>query len=286
MLSGKSGRHDVAPPVRDNDITFAHKALNIVPGLTDAARRVAGAIIDHFNKRTGQCDPSIERLATMLGVDRATVIRATEKLHAAGLIEKISHGGNSHRTCYLPNWAQFNAVVADWDARMKTGSPPSDLLRPAVDPAETPARKVAGMRRSRSQACDFNSRKDATRTLRSNPSNKPIEGERGDAREKFSPTSSPQNWRNGLLSGSVRKPDRPDSMPSLVAGMSRSEIAEQVAAKRLDADLRALGQAAYADALERITPELTDAATRAEVAVRGSGVRLVIQRLSRRAVAP
>ncbi len=52
--------------LQENDILFAHKALNIMSGLTEATRRVAGAIIDHFNKQTGQCDPSIERLATLL----------------------------------------------------------------------------------------------------------------------------------------------------------------------------------------------------------------------------
>lgn len=65
----------------------------------------------------------------------------------------------------------------------------------------------------------------------------------------------------------------------MVASMSHGEIAEQAAAKRLNADLWALGQSAYAEVLERITPELTDAATRAEVSARGSGVRLVIAQL-------
>lgn len=83
--------------LEENDILFAHKALNVMAGLTEATRRVAGAIIDHFNKRTGQCDPSIERLATLLGIDRATVIRATDKLHELGFIEKTSHGGKAHR---------------------------------------------------------------------------------------------------------------------------------------------------------------------------------------------
>ena len=54
--------------LEENDVLFAHKALTLMAGLSDATKRVAGAIIDHFNKRTGQCDPSIERLATLLSL--------------------------------------------------------------------------------------------------------------------------------------------------------------------------------------------------------------------------
>lgn len=43
---------------QENDILFAYKALNFVPGLSANARRVAGATIDHFNRKSGQCDPS------------------------------------------------------------------------------------------------------------------------------------------------------------------------------------------------------------------------------------
>lgn len=71
-----------------NDVLFAHKALNIVPGLSEANRRVAGAIIDHFNKKTGQCDPGINRLCKLLRLNRASVIRSTDKLHKQGIIKK------------------------------------------------------------------------------------------------------------------------------------------------------------------------------------------------------
>lgn len=117
--------------LEQNDILFALKALNLVPGLTSDTRRVAGAIIDHFNKKTGQCDPSIERIAKLLGINRATVLRATEKLcdPEIGLFEKISHGGKSNRTKYLPCWEVFHGIVADWDARMKTGEAPEKVAR-------------------------------------------------------------------------------------------------------------------------------------------------------------
>jgi len=46
------------PLLQQNDVLFAYKALAIIPDLSAASRRVAGAIIDRFNKKTGQCDPS------------------------------------------------------------------------------------------------------------------------------------------------------------------------------------------------------------------------------------
>ena len=44
-----------------NDILFAHKELTLMFGLTDATKRIAGVILDRFNKKTGQCDPGIDR---------------------------------------------------------------------------------------------------------------------------------------------------------------------------------------------------------------------------------
>ena len=66
--------------LQENDILIALKVINLHPDLSNSARRVAGALIDHFNRKTGQCDPSISRLAKLLGINRATVIRATNDL--------------------------------------------------------------------------------------------------------------------------------------------------------------------------------------------------------------
>jgi hypothetical protein len=39
------------------DILIAHKAINLIDGLTGTDRRVGGAILAHYNLRTSQCDP-------------------------------------------------------------------------------------------------------------------------------------------------------------------------------------------------------------------------------------
>ncbi|MDX0622454.1 hypothetical protein GOD54_21370 [Sinorhizobium medicae] len=252
--------------LEENDVLFAHKALNIMAGLTEAAKRVAAAIIDHFNKRTGQCDPGIDRLATMLGIDRATVIRATEKLHELDLIEKDSHGGKSHRAAYRPNWDRFRAVVEDWDARMKTGAGP-----------EKSSAKVASVRRSRSQDCDVKRRSAATQTLRSNQSNKPIVPEQVETHAIAPPPQVPQRAQHRLERGRERLAQRPLLLP-ISGGRSVSHVdaARAAAERRWYAQLHRLGEKAEADVLDWITWERQEAATQAEMARKGGGLAFII----------
>jgi GTP-sensing pleiotropic transcriptional regulator CodY len=59
---------------------IAHKAISLASELSNSERRVAAAIIDHFNRRTGQCDPSLDCIAELIGMSRRTAIRATGRL--------------------------------------------------------------------------------------------------------------------------------------------------------------------------------------------------------------
>lgn len=105
-----------------NDVVIATKAIHYAPGHSSIDRTVAALILDHFNKKTGQCDPSNGRLATILGIDERTVRRATAELCGDGrLFWKRSHGGKSGRASYAPQWSVFRAIVADLDRCMRTG---------------------------------------------------------------------------------------------------------------------------------------------------------------------
>jgi Helix-turn-helix domain len=251
-----------------NDVLFAHKALNIVPGLSANARRVAGAIIDHFNKQTGQCNPSVERLATLLEIDRATVLRATAELcgEQFALFDKASHGGKSHCASYSPRWDRFQEIVADWDARMKSGAPPSN---------------VANLRPSQSQNCDVKRRKTATQTLLKNQSNEPVEiqaAENSGRKPQAIGTAERQKgvWKKGS------EPPRQRHMLLPIAGgnpATHSQAARAAADKRLFADMRGLGSAAMADCLDRITPQIGEAAALAEMKRRGAGLPFVLEAL-------
>ena len=257
--------------LRENDILFAYKALNLVPGLSANARRVAGAIVDHFNRCTGQCDPSVGRLAEMLGINRATVLRATAELcsEECGLFKKTSHGGLSHRASYHPNWNRFREIVEDWDARMKTGG------------GET---KVAKLRRSESQNCDVKGRKTATQTNLINQSNKPIGTESLESAESQYGAEPQPPCRSerpkGLGRGSELRDQRSMLLPlSGGKSVSRGKAARAAAERRFGRDLVAMGEKRHAAYIEHMTPALMEAATEREMRCPGAGLVFIDETL-------
>ena len=237
--------------LRQNDVLFAHKALNIVPGLSEANRRVAGAIIDHFNKKNGQCDPGIKRLCKLLGLNRATVIRSTEKLHEEGFIKKESHGGKSHRASYRPNWDYFRHIVQRWDERMR------DLHgteRHATLPEGAKKPKNADNWDPGSPSGTFSVCQRATRHK---------------LQEEASRDYSTASDRPRL------EPMYHSKSPTLTRS-SRREVARQVAQRRWENDVRNLGERSYAVVVEWITLEVQEAATDAEQQRKGGGLKYIL----------
>lgn len=272
----------MATILNENDILFAHKALNLMPGLTDAARRVAGAIIDHFNRRTGQCDPGIERLADLTGLSRATVIRATEKLDALGLIAKDSHGGHAHRAAYLPTWEVFRGGVEAWDEKMRGGrvKASAKVSQDGMRGAGADETKVASVRRSRSQGCDVKGRTDATQTNRSNQSNKPIEGEQVETRGEKPPRGSEQDGRRGLRNGGSERIGQSSLFLPIAGGkpvksVSHGRAARAAADRRLGTAVNALDEQAIVQVLDWFTPSRHEEAVSAELARRGGGLAYI-----------
>jgi predicted transcriptional regulator len=102
---------------RKLDITIALKMINLMPELSGTDKRVASAIIDHFNRKTAQYDPSIDRLAWLLGLSRRTVIRSLERVAKTGVIRRIRHGGHLLRNSYEPIWSEFRNLEAAWRSR-------------------------------------------------------------------------------------------------------------------------------------------------------------------------
>ena len=105
--------------IRALDILIAHKAINLSTDLSNSEKRVAGVLIDHFNKTTGQCDPGQNAIADLIGMSRRTVIRAVERLERLGFVRKVRHGGKYHRNHYEPDWDAFRQVDAAWCVRRK-----------------------------------------------------------------------------------------------------------------------------------------------------------------------
>jgi DNA-binding Lrp family transcriptional regulator len=108
--------------VRALDVLFGLKAINLTPDLKNNDRPVAATLLDHFNRQTGQCDPSLERIAQLLNISPRTVIRSIARIEAAGLFTRERHGGHLNRNSYQPNWKRFRDVEAAWSARTKAKS--------------------------------------------------------------------------------------------------------------------------------------------------------------------
>jgi len=96
-------------------LAYSHPA-----GIIGTERRVAAAIFDHYNQRTGQCDPSIGRISRLLEVSQRTVIRATRKCERVLPFIKLRHGGKFLRNQYVPDWERIQEIEDDWAARKRT----------------------------------------------------------------------------------------------------------------------------------------------------------------------
>src|ERR1044071_8510573 len=112
-------------PTRPLDTLLGFKALSLVGGLNENDRRVGATLLEHFNRKTGRCDPSLGRIARLLDIDTRTVIRSIRHLEEAGLLRKHRHGGNLNRNQYEPIWLKLAELEAAWNARFKGFSAPT-----------------------------------------------------------------------------------------------------------------------------------------------------------------
>ena len=271
------------------DVAVARRALGLVVGLSGGAHNVAYALLEHYNRATGQCDPSVARLATMLGLSVATVKRATNELcQEYSLFEKSSHGGNSHRAKYVPNWEKLRAVADDWDARMASGAAPR-AIETEASTEETEdlftASKVSKVSPSRAQSCDLDGINIEPRTYYNkpigiNPCTNGASGE-GVADTGNAAGSSPSDAPSDDMLAGLWKGNEPPApyTQSQVAPSGRAAIAHQVAMKRLDAAMRRHGQTVHARFLEWVTADVSNEAASAEMRRRGDGERFILDRM-------
>lgn len=194
------------------DIYFAFKALALAPNMSLLKRTVSGAILAHYNMRTGQCDPSGERLARLLGMDRRDLVKITAQLcHGDdALFDKNSHGGHSHRASYTPRWERFAAIVTDWERRAKQEDRrrlPTAGEKPALTAGEKPA-LTAGEK--------------PAQTLRSNPLNELCAREAIDG-------SGPRDGRKGLRNEEA-KPEKQRQFIYTIDGGKRASPSHAEAA--------------------------------------------------------
>jgi predicted transcriptional regulator len=228
---------------------LAIKAISIVPGLTESDRQVGIALIEHFNRDSGRCDPSLDRLAKITGLSTRTVMRALKRLTAAGLFWIRRHGGYSNRNSYEPMWHRFEAIRNTWQARFSARS-----------------RSRAGRKVSPSMCQPEAKTPDAGVTQTYCKDNLLNATYLGRPTEGMGTTPSAPN------PPAPRNPFSP----------APSEAARTAAERRWSEALRihfVSDPVAYGEAIHRIDQDLRLAATEAELRRRGQGLLTILRRL-------
>ena len=221
--------------------------LGLVPGLKSNDQRVGIVLLEHFNRRSGRCDPGLGRVATLIGISERTVMRANDRLERAGLFRKTRHGGLGNRNSYEPLWAAFQALEAAWRSKL--------ALRANL--------KLINLSPGTSQTYHLQPDSAVTQTCSTNLHNQTC------------------------ISGLPKKPpiDRILFTDSKPIGKRSGDAAHDEAERRWTTQLSEQFRSqpvTYGEIIDAITEELREAATRAELRSRGEGLRFVVQQLKLR----
>lgn len=236
---GKTRRSRSELPGRTGK-TMAYYALCMDKKLSSAAKAVGACLVDHFNRRTGQCDPGVNRIADKTELHRASVFRALKELEKYGYVVRDQYGGNSHRNSYQIVWGRMCNVVE----RSK------------------PSQERDGNGR---KAATHDGRGNATQTFEGTIEDKPLkQGLAGDR------SGNSSNQRHFLLPLSFGKKGQP----------SHRTVQRERAAHRWERDLRQVLGEQYPNAVEMITGKLADQATEHEMRQSGRGHELILSAMS------
>jgi len=255
------------------DITLAYKALSLTPELSGTEKRVAGAILDCFNKKTGQCDPGFGRIGHLLLISRRTVIRAVSKIEGCQFFRKRRHGGHLHRNSYEPNWPRFREIEAQWAARKKTRHWQTSSTDPS--PCGT-------------QTCHLGGDEAGTQTNKRNQFNQTKVGR---------PTGKGHDSRHEAADGNpndrrryspLRRYGHAGGYHNTTSGLQSARAAARVAAaRRWNTDLLTRYRTSpdiFSLIVDAIDVELQEAATNAEMSCPGEGAVHITQELARRGI--
>ena len=219
------------------DTLLAIKAISLAEGLGANDRRVAVSLIEHFRRRDGRCDPGLNRIADLLGINVRTVIRCVNRLVAAGLVRKVRHGGLGNRNSYHPNWSRFAELESAWREKLKRRS---SLSTTSVSPAE-------------GQNCHVHDDNAVIQTYR--------------------PNLPQQTYVRSLPKEVMSKRANVDGLGTIDRGSPSQEAARVEAERRWSSDLhREFGTlvVTYSEIITAIDVTIQTAATNAELHKRGS----------------
>ncbi|PWE57905.1 hypothetical protein DEM27_01550 [Metarhizobium album] len=243
-----------------NDIPIAYRAVCLSP-ISGGAKQIAAIIIGHFNVKTGQCDPGTDTLMRRANLSKRAVIKATEELNRTGLVVKIRHGGNGFRSQYQPKWKLFREVV---DAFVSDDNAAEIVHKSALS-------RCTKVHLDSALLCTLTKARNSSKKLKGS------DGASGGVEPTWPESSSSAEIAErvrGLVKMSVQHPHQFQRGPLTVVD------AEAVARHRLNQAIDAQGETVRSFVLERITPEIEQAGVIAEMKSKGSGLRLVVDRVS------
>lgn len=258
--------------MRKGDLTIAFKAIALTE-LPTGHKRVAAAVLDHYNRATGRCDPSMESLGLLLQINVRTVVRAINRLVREKYYERDRHGGNFHCNQYTPVWETFRAIDADWARRRAMHRSRFDRTKLSPPPCQT---SPLGGDSDVTQTCPINNHSYET-SSRGLPS-VGIGGAGKNSREVAVSTM-----------GSITKPAQTPAGRLHVKHPKPGDAARDAAERRWNMDLsrRYSGHAElYGRIVEAIDRPLSEAATSAELNFRGAGTKHILAELRRRDLLP
>lgn len=249
-------------------ILIAFKVIALADDLSAVERQVGATLLDSFNRKTGQCDPSLDRVASLLNVHRRTVIRATAKLEARGLFRKTRHGGYSHRNHYEPIWSKFRDLESKWRNRFEAAA------------RARRTRKSSSGEHGSHDGGDA----DVTQTFGTNQSNSTLSDPCRDT-ANGSPVASSCR-RGSAMQTQQQEPPHPRT-PSIRSAEAARFAAERRWSDNLRCEL-ANQVEVYCALVDFIDEPLRIAATEAELFRRGDGLKLILEhyRLSGHRIGP
>jgi DNA-binding transcriptional ArsR family regulator len=255
---------------RSLDTLIAHKVINLTPELSATEKRVAGAILEHFNRNTRRCDPSINRIARLLGVSRRTVLRAIHRLEKLGLFRKRRHGGHFHCNSYEPVWTRFYELDAEWKIRFRADSVRSKTTEVSPSLCQTFPLRGDGT---------------GTQTLRTNPSKETCSTEAAPI--GFAPPNKPEGCKghSGQVIGQTLQ--HIDSSVPGETSRRQNEAARAAAERRWNAallDRYAATPTLHSEIIDAINPAMQAGATTAELGEPGAGLAYILAQLQERKV--
>jgi predicted transcriptional regulator len=231
--------------VRRIDTLLALKTISLASGLKENDRRVAAALVEHFNRVTSQCDPGLKRIADLLGISTRTVIRSIQRLEVVGLVRKVRHGGHLNRNHYELVWSRFQEIEAAWRVKF----------------ARSAQSRGTKMSPAGYQPCHMGGDSSGTQTCRTNLLN--------------------ETCSKRLPKEQVKRVS--PSSPSTTAGGTRSAEAARVEAERRWTDALheqfAHLSVTYAEIIDRIDTPMREAANDAEMRRRGNGLLHILREL-------